>query len=81
MQKNWPRCYKDTNYTADTITLRSKKRFFNNKKLPLEKNNYLWNLYNRAHTPWDWHKKLFKEAKKIKSFYFHLHLMRLQLIF
>ena len=58
-------------YTADTITLRSKKKdFLITKNSPWKKNNYLWNLYNRAHTPWDWHKKLFKEAKKNKIILF-----------
>ena len=25
----------------------------------------LYDLYNNAHTPWEWHEKLFEEAKKV----------------
>ena len=51
-------------YTADTMTLKSKKSFFkiNNG---IWKGYTLWDLYNKAHTPLVWHKKLFKYAKSI----------------
>jgi len=53
-------------YTADTITLKSNKRdFLIPKNSPWYKKKNLWNLYNHAKTPWEWHKKLFKIAKKI----------------
>lgn len=52
-------------YTADTITLNSyKKDFLISKKSPWQKQKNFWNLYKKGHTPWEWHKKLFKEAKK-----------------
>ena len=58
-------------YTADTITLKSKnKDFLISKNSPWKKNNNLWSLYNRAHTPWKWHKKLFSFAKKKKVILF-----------
>jgi len=53
-------------YTSDTITLKSNKKDFKiSKKSPWYKKIFLWNLYNYAHTPWRWHKRLFSEAKKI----------------
>tara|TARA_B110000238_G_C16117295_1_gene435482 strand:+ start:871 stop:1926 length:1056 start_codon:yes stop_codon:yes gene_type:complete len=53
-------------YTADTITIKSnKKDFLIPKNSPWSKKKNLWNLYNYAHTPWAWHKKLFDYANKI----------------
>ena len=54
-------------YTPDKITLKSNKKDFlitNNSPWKSKKN--LWNLYNKAYTPWSWHKKIFDYAKKIK---------------
>ncbi len=51
-------------YTADTMTLKSKKKFFRIKE-GLWKGHTLWNLYNKAHTPLHWHKKLFKYAESL----------------
>ncbi len=54
-------------YTADTITIKSKRpEFFINDKKNLWKNNSLYELYKKAHTPWAWHKKIFDYAKKKK---------------
>ena len=51
-------------YTADSMTLNSKKKYFkiNNG---LWKGKYLWDLYTKGTTPLIWHKKLFNYAKKI----------------
>lgn len=51
-------------YTADSMTLKSNKRYF---KIDdgLWKGYQLWDLYDQAHTPLKWHKKLFDYAKKI----------------
>ena len=58
-------------YTADTITIKSnKKDFLLNKGSPWKKYKNLWNLYNHAHTPLSWHKRIFKEAKKLNMEYF-----------
>ena len=51
-------------YTADTMTLKSKKNHFKIKD-GLWKGYNLWDLYNKAHTPYSWHKDLFNYAKKI----------------
>jgi len=54
-------------YTADTITLNSNKSDFKIiKNTPWKNHGNLWNLYNSAFTPWKWHKKIFKLARKLK---------------
>ena len=52
-------------YTPDTLTIKSNKPDFritgglwNGKKL--------WNLYEKAQTPFEWHKELFDYAKRLK---------------
>ncbi len=52
-------------YTADTMTLDSKKKgFVINNKSSIWHGYKLYNLYKKAHTPWSWHKNIFQEAKK-----------------
>ena len=51
-------------YSPDTITIKSKRNEFKIKK-GLWKNKYLWDLYNEAQTPFEWHKDLFNHAKKV----------------
>ena len=51
-------------YTADSMTLNSNKKNFLVKS-GLWKNERLWNLYDRAKTPYEWHPKLFAYAKKL----------------
>ena len=51
-------------YTADSMTIKSNKPYFKIKK-GLWKNYSLWELYNKASTPYKWHKELFAYAKKI----------------
>ena len=51
-------------YTADTMTVKSDKKYFKIKN-GLWKGYTLWDLYNKAHTPLKWHKELFKYAKSI----------------
>ena len=54
-------------YTADSITLKSnRKDFIISRDSPWFKKKNLWNLYKFAHTPIEWHKRLFQEAKKMK---------------
>ena len=53
-------------YTADTLSLNSDKQDFSNKT-----RGTIWDgltayeLYEKAHTPWEWHQALFNEAKKV----------------
>lgn len=51
-------------YTPDTITIDSKKEDFKIKDNGLWHGQYLYDLYKDAHTPWDWHKELFRVAKE-----------------
>ena len=51
-------------YTADTMTIKSDKRYFKIKD-GLWKGYNLWDLYNEAHTPLKWHKELFKYGKSL----------------
>ena len=51
-------------YTADTMTIKSEKREFK-IKTGIWKGKKLWDLYNKAHTPYEWHKELFEYSKKI----------------
>lgn len=50
-------------YTADTITLKSKLPDFQIND-GLWAGQTLYDLYEWAHTPWDWHKPLFEHARK-----------------
>lgn len=51
-------------YTADTITLNSSAPDFQIQG-GLWGGRTLYDLYEEAHTPWDWHKPLFDHAQKI----------------
>jgi len=51
-------------YTPDSMTMKSNKKYFRINK-GLWKGRNLWNLYNKAKTPYSWHKELFGYAKKI----------------
>ena len=51
-------------YTADTITLDCNKEDFQINE-GLWKGQTLYQLYQNAHMPWEWHKPLFKYANKI----------------
>lgn len=53
-------------YTADTITLRSKDPAFTVPGSGPWSGRTLWDLYDEAHTPWEWHEPLFREARKHK---------------
>ncbi|NBO71413.1 MAG: pseudaminic acid synthase [Bacteroidetes bacterium] len=54
-------------YTADTITLKSDKEDFCLKSdNAWAKHQTLWELYDKAYTPWEWHERLFAEAKKLR---------------
>lgn len=47
-------------YTADTMTLDiSEREFFIKDPASLWKGRSLYDLYNEAHTPWEWHKPIF----------------------
>jgi pseudaminic acid synthase len=53
-------------YTADTMTLDiSEGEFFIEDKNSLWKGKSLYQLYEEAHTPWEWHKAIFDHAEKL----------------
>ncbi len=57
-------CVKLQTYTADTLTLDVHKPDFRIEG-GLWDGEYLYNLYERAYTPWDWFPKMFDHARKI----------------
>ena len=53
-------------YTADTITLDVKQNeFFIQDDSSLWKGKSLYELYQEAHTPWEWHKPIMEKASKL----------------
>lgn len=52
-------------YTADTITLDCDKPDFQVNSGTMWDGVTLYNLYKEAYTPWEWHKAIFEEAKRV----------------
>lgn len=53
-------------YTADTITLDANQdEFFIRDDESLWKGKSLYELYQEAHTPWEWHKPIIEKANKL----------------
>lgn len=52
-------------YTADTITLNCDAPDFQVKSGTMWDGITLYQLYQQAYTPWEWHKAIFDEAKKV----------------
>jgi len=52
-------------YRADTLTLNSQKEEFMIKGGTLWDGESLYELYEKAHTPWEWHEELFSYARTI----------------
>ena len=63
-KKHGAKIVKLQSYSPDTITIKSNRPEFKIKD-GLWKNTNLWDLYNKAQTPFSWHKELFSYAKKI----------------
>ncbi|MFL2591342.1 MAG: pseudaminic acid synthase [Flavobacteriaceae bacterium] len=51
-------------YTADTMTINSRLPDFTIDNNSIWDGQNFYSLYEKAHTPWEWHKKLFEVAKK-----------------
>lgn len=53
-------------YTADTMTIDlAEREFFINDENSLWKGESLYQLYQKAHTPWDWHKPIFDRCREL----------------
>ncbi|MDW8096471.1 MAG: pseudaminic acid synthase, partial [Aquificaceae bacterium] len=52
-------------YRPDTITIDAKNEYFMIKEGTLWDGQYLYDLYKKAYTPWEWHAKLFEFARSI----------------
>lgn len=53
-------------YTADTMTLKhDKDDFFISDPQSLWKGKSLYDLYQEAYTPWEWHKPIFDRAREL----------------
>ena len=50
-------------YTADTITLNSTKEDFRLKQGTIWDGRLLYELYQEAYTPWEWHQELYAAAR------------------
>lgn len=57
-------CVKIQTYTPDTMTIDCHNEYFNIEKGTWEGEN-LYSLYQKAYTPWEWHKQLRDEAAKV----------------
>ena len=55
-------CIKLQTYTADTLTINSKKKDFIVKSGSIWDGKTYYELYQEAFTPWEWHKQLFEVA-------------------
>ena len=51
-------------YTADTITINSKKDYFKINQGTHWDGQYLYDLYKEASLPWEWHSEIFRVAKE-----------------
>ena len=59
-------CIKLQTYTADTMTLNCQKDDFIVKGGTLWDGKSLYELYQWASTPWEWHKELFEYARELE---------------
>lgn len=57
-------------YTADTITIDSKTPPFKIASGTAWDGQYLYDLYQGAHTPWEWHKEIFELAESLDLYCF-----------
>ena len=63
-KENGANAVKIQTYRPDTMTIESDRDDFKINE-GLWKGQTLYNLYEQAHTPWEWHKDLFDYAKKL----------------
>jgi len=60
------RALKIQTYTADTMTIDlAEREFLISDPESLWKGESLYALYQKAHTPWDWHEPIFERAREL----------------
>lgn len=52
-------------YTPDTLTINCDNKYFQIDQGTLWDGRTLYDLYQEAYTPWEWHEELFKEAARL----------------
>lgn len=58
-------------YTAETMTLNLRQgEFMINDPKSLWHGNSLYELYQKAHTPWEWHRPIFERSRDLGLLYF-----------
>lgn len=63
--------FKVQTYTADTMTLDVSSKEFIVNNVDSDWHNYsLYELYNQAHTPWEWHEPIFQRARSLGMYPF-----------
>jgi len=65
-------------YRADPMPLNCKKDDFIVKGGPLWDGKTLYDLYQWAYTPWEWHKDYLNVQERLALIYSPLHLIRVQ---
>lgn len=61
---------KTQTYTGDTITLKCNNEHFQLKGTNWDEKGTLWDLFNEAHTPWEWNKVIKEECDKLGMDFF-----------
>ena len=56
-------CVKLQTYTPDTITINHKSDHFKIAQETIWDGQYLYDLYQQAYTPWEWHEELFQTCQ------------------
>jgi pseudaminic acid synthase len=66
IKKSGADAIKIQSYEPQTITINKKNKYFFINDKSIWKGKYLYDLYKQSFTPFSWHKKIFKYAKKKK---------------
>jgi pseudaminic acid synthase len=64
-KKNGADAVKLQTYLASTMVVKSRNKIYKIKK-GLWRGKFLWDIYKKGETPFEWHKELFNYAKKLK---------------
>ena len=70
MKESGANAVKLQTYTADTLTIDCKKDYFKIQSGSLWDNQYFYDLYKNAFTPWEWHFELKELSEKLGMIFF-----------